>query len=133
MGRARKAAGRGERGDGGKAGARCHLDNYNCSAMPAAYRIDGEMIFTESEPLNSDELLAMAEEVMTDRNRTQFKETNDTDLAYSLPTGDRFRINVFRDLNGVGIVARVIPANILTFEQLNLPPIVADFSPGSGG
>lgn len=102
-------------------------DAHLCSNMPAAYRIDGEMVFTESEPLHSDELLAMAEEVMTDRNRTQFKETNDTDLAYSLPTGDRFRINVFRDLNGVGIVARVIPANILTFEQLNLPPIVADF------
>ena len=101
-------------------------DAHLCSSMPAAYRIDGEMVFTESDPLNSDDLLAMAEEIMTERNREQFRKINDTDLAYSLPSGDRFRINVFRDLNGVGIVARVIPANILTFEQLNLPPVVAD-------
>ena len=101
-------------------------DAHLCSNMPAAYRIDGEMVFTESEPLSSDDILSMAEEIMPQRNIDQFKKSNDTDLAYSLPTGDRFRVNVFRDLNGVGIVARLIPANILTFEQLNLPPIVAN-------
>ena len=101
-------------------------DAHLCSNMPAAYRIDGEMVFTESEPLNSDYILGMAQEIMPQRNIDQFQNSNDTDLAYSLPTGDRFRINVFRDLNGVGIVARLIPAKILTFEQLNLPPSVAD-------
>jgi len=101
-------------------------DAHLCSNMPAAYRIDGEMVFTDSAPLDSDFIQSMAEEIMPQRNIDQFQKINDTDLAYSLPTGDRFRINVFRDLNGVGIVARLIPAKILTFEQLNLPPVVAD-------
>ena len=101
-------------------------DAHLCSNMPAAYRIDGEMVFTDSDPLDSEFILSMAEEIMPQRNIDQFKKINDTDLAYSLPSGDRFRINVFRDLNGVGIVARLIPAKILTFEQLNLPPVVAD-------
>ena len=101
-------------------------DAHLCSGQPAIYRIDGEMVFTESEPLTSDDIMAMADEIMSPRNKDQFEKTNDTDLAYSLATGDRFRINVFRDLNGVGIVARLIPAKILTFEQLNLPPVVAN-------
>lgn len=101
-------------------------DVHLCSNMPAAYRIDGSILFTEDEPLQSDDIEAMAMEVMSPRNADQFKKINDTDLAYSLPSGDRFRINVFRDLNGVGIVARIIPAKILTFEQLNLPPVVED-------
>ena len=101
-------------------------DVHLSSGAPAVYRIDGEIIFTESEPLTSDYIEALANEIMPQRNIDQFAECNDTDLAYSLPNGDRFRVNVFRDLNGVGIVARVIPANILTFEQLNLPPVIAD-------
>ncbi|MBO4648159.1 MAG: type IV pilus twitching motility protein PilT [Lentisphaeria bacterium] len=101
-------------------------DAHLCSGMPATYRIDGEIQFSESEPLTSEDILAMAEEIMPQRNIDQFRNTNDTDLAYSLETGDRFRINVFRDLNGVGIVARLIPAKILTFEQLNLPPVVGN-------
>ena len=101
-------------------------DAHLCSDMPPVYRIDGEIIQTEFPPLQSDYILNMAQEIMPQRNIDQFQKTNDTDLAYSLPSGDRFRINVFRDLNGVGIVARLIPAKILTFEQLNLPPVVAD-------
>lgn len=102
-------------------------DVHLSSGQPAVYRIDGEIIFTESDVLTSDDILAMAEEIMPERNRVQFAETNDTDLAYSIPSGDRFRVNVFRDLNGVGIVIRLIPSKILNFEDLNLPPVIADF------
>jgi len=102
-------------------------DVHLSSNAPAVYRIDGEVVFTESDVLASDYIEALAKEIMPQRNIDQFDECNDTDLAYQLDsTGDRFRVNVFRDLNGVGIVARVIPAKILTFEQLNLPPVVAD-------
>ena len=43
-------------------------DAHLCSNMPAAYRIDGEMVFTESEPLQSDYILSMAEEIMPQRS-----------------------------------------------------------------
>lgn len=101
-------------------------DMHLSSGSPVAYRIDGEMVFTNSEPFDSDYIEALVFEIMSERNQNQFRECNDTDLAYSLPTGDRFRVNVFRDLHGVGVVARVIPANILTFEQLGLSPAIRD-------
>mgnify|MGYP000281879715 CR=1 FL=1 len=101
-------------------------DMHLSSGCPVAYRIDGEMVFTNSDPFDSDYIEALVFEIMSERNQNQFRECNDTDLAYSLPTGDRFRVNVFRDLHGVGVVARVIPANILTFEQLGLSPAIRD-------
>ena len=102
-------------------------DMHLSSNKPPAYRIDGEMVFCDFEPLSSDYIFSLADEIMNDRNRKIFAETNDADLAYSLQsTGDRFRVNVFRDLYGVGIVARIIPAKILTFEQLNLSPAIAN-------
>ncbi|MBP5182021.1 MAG: type IV pili twitching motility protein PilT, partial [Lentisphaeria bacterium] len=96
-------------------------DLHMSSNLPVAYRVDGEIVFTETEPMQSDYIHQLAFEIMSERHRKQFTDCNDSDLAYALPSGDRFRVNVFRDLNGVGIVARLIPADILTFEQLNLP------------
>lgn len=101
-------------------------DVHLSSNFPATYRIDGEIVPTESEPLTSDEIQAMAYEIMAERNKIQFEECNDTDFAYSIDTGDRFRVNVFRDMNGVGIVIRLIPSKILTFEDLKLPAVIRD-------
>ena len=47
-------------------------DMHLSSNMPAAYRIDGEMVFTESEPLSSDEIESMGFEIMPQRNIDQF-------------------------------------------------------------
>jgi twitching motility protein PilT len=54
----------------------------------------------------------------------KFKATSDADFAYELPGLARFRVNVFRDRRGTGGVIRVIPNQILSADQLNLPPAV---------
>ncbi len=101
-------------------------DIHLSSNYPPTFRIDGEMIFSEAEPLDSDFIKAMAWEIMGERHKKQFEETNDSDLAYALPDGNRFRVNVFRDLNGVGIVIRLIPSKILTFQDLGLSDAIRD-------
>ena len=59
---------------------------------------------------------------MPEKNRHEFHERHDTDFAYEIPGLARFRANVFMDRKGRGAVFRVIPANILTAEQLGLSP-----------
>ena len=56
-----------------------------------------------------------------------FVATNDSDFALALPGVARFRVNLFRDLGGVGAVFRLIPTTILSLEQLGMPAVVADF------
>jgi twitching motility protein PilT len=86
------------------------------------WRIDGEMReIAEAKVLNDTQVWDLIESGMADRNKQQFLESNDTDFAYALPGVARFRCNLFRDMNGIGLVARVIPSKILTFEQLGLP------------
>ncbi len=65
--------------------------------------------------------------VMETRHVEEFEATNDLDFAYAIPGVARFRVNMFRDLHGVGVVMRVIPAKVLTIEQLGLPQIVKQF------
>ncbi|HEY1101106.1 MAG TPA: PilT/PilU family type 4a pilus ATPase, partial [Myxococcota bacterium] len=88
------------------------------------WRIHGEMLeMSDTAILGHDEVFRLLEPVMDQRNVTQFHDDNDTDFAYAIADLARFRVNLFRDKGGVGAVMRVIPAKILTFEQLNLPPV----------
>ena len=47
-------------------------------------------------------------------------------LANSLPGVGRFRVNIFKQRNEVGMVVRYIVVDIPPMQQLGLPPIAAD-------
>ncbi len=69
----------------------------------------------------------IAYEITPPKNLEEFKQTNDTDFAYALEGSGRFRANLFRDHRGIGGVFRLIPSEILTFEQLKLPVAIKKF------
>jgi twitching motility protein PilT len=101
-----------------------HLKSTN---VPMA-RVDGSITTLPGRaPLSSTDLERMFEPIMPERNQIEFRETNDTDFAYSLPGRARMRCNVFRDIAGVGGVFRQIPSKILSAEQLGLPKACIDF------
>ena len=88
------------------------------------WRIDGEMLPISDLPrLGSTDVIELFDPVMEDRSRDEFEATGDVDFAYAIPGVARFRVNLFRDRGGAGAVLRVIPTNVLTMEQLNLPEV----------
>jgi len=92
------------------------------------WRIDGAMHeISDIPPLGPDTVLDLLGDVLEDRNRLEFESSNDTDFALDLPGVARFRVNLFRDLGGVGAVFRLIPSTILSLEQLGMPAVVAGF------
>jgi len=60
--------------------------------------------------------------------RSEFEETQECNFAISLPGLSRFRVNAFTQRGSVGVVLRVIRADIPKFEELNLPPILQDIA-----
>ncbi len=88
---------------------------------PPIIRKSGEMIRLEGyEPLTVDELTALIQSIMPERNRKEFASDNDSDFAYEILDLARFRCNVMRERKGPGAVFRVIPTKILTVEELNV-------------
>ena len=85
-------------------------------------RKDGEMrrLHEAAGPLTSAMILQLLNEIMPSINRAEFEARHDTDFAYEIAGLARFRANVFKDRHGAGAVFRVIPAEILTAEQLGL-------------
>src|SRR5215208_7625694 len=74
--------------------------------------------------LDHEDLVAMSAAVMSTSQRQKFKESQEVDLAYSVPGLGRFRCNIFQQRGTVGLVLRVIPARILTIRELMLPPVL---------
>jgi twitching motility protein PilT len=100
-----------------------HLSAGNHPVM----RIDGEVHFLRSSaPLASSDVREMAYEIMTDKARADFEASNDADCAYELAGTARFRVNVFEDRNGTGMVLRQIPIEIVSAEKLGLPKACLD-------
>lgn len=60
--------------------------------------------------------------IMNDRQRNQFHETSDLDMAYALGSAARFRVNVFRQRGRIGAVMRLIPTKVLTCDELKVDP-----------
>ena len=51
----------------------------------------------------------------------RFDSKDGADFAYTLEGKGRFRVNVMRQLNGMGAVFRAIPSQALTLDQLDMP------------
>ena len=83
---------------------------------------------TTAKRLDHEDLVAMTAAVMSTALRQKFKENQEVDLAYSVPGLGRFRCNIFQQRGTVGMVIRVIPTQIRTFDELGLPSILKKIS-----
>ena len=96
-------------------------------AVPSV-KIDGEMKPLSNQKLNPQHTQILVSSIMNDKQRSEFEETQECNFAISLPGLSRFRVNAFTQRGSVGVVLRVIRADIPQFEELNLPPILKDIA-----
>jgi twitching motility protein PilT len=87
---------------------------------PPIFRTHGDIKRQEGTPITSDQLTLMLLSIMPERNRGEWKETGDSDFAYEIPGIARFRVNAARDRKGPVAVCRVIPAKVVTVEELGI-------------
>jgi len=99
-------------------------DMHLTVGQPIIFRVHGDIKRMSQEPILPDMMQHFLLPTMPKRNHQEFSKAQDTDYAYELAGVGRFRVNIFRDRNGVGAVMRHIPSQILTAEQLNLAPAI---------
>ena len=87
---------------------------------PPIFRTHGEMKRQAGQRVPAEQLELMLLAVMPERNHAQWKETGDADFAYEIGGLARFRVNAGRDRKGPVAVFRVIPAQVLTVEELGI-------------
>ncbi|HEY7194164.1 MAG TPA: type IV pilus twitching motility protein PilT [Gemmatimonadales bacterium] len=87
---------------------------------PAMFRTHGEIKRQTGSALSVNDLELLVLSIMPERNRGEWKETGDTDFAYEIAGVARFRVNAARDRKGPVAVFRVIPAKVVTVEEMGL-------------
>ncbi|SEM78491.1 pilus retraction ATPase PilT [Syntrophus gentianae] len=100
-------------------------DLHLISGQQPAIRIRGDLERVKYDILDNDDLKAMLYEITPEQKVKQFEETSDVDFAYEIPGLARYRANFFEQKYGVGAVFREIPSEILTCQQLGLPPVIS--------
>jgi twitching motility protein PilT len=95
-------------------------DLHLSAGGPPLIRKDGDIVPLDPRPLGGEDLKAMLLEIMPPRNCAEFEERQDTDFAHEIRGQARFRVNVFMDTRGWGAVIRIIPARVVSADELGL-------------
>lgn len=97
-------------------------------------RIDGRLIpLSNKKILDSETLEGLAGVLLGDERKTRFVSEKEIDFSYESNQGTRFRVNVYYTQGRIAATLRLVPSQIKSIDDLNLPPIVKVFSKLSQG
>ena len=95
---------------------------------PPIARVKGSFIKLREENLSKEDTFQMAKEITGPKKFKILEEHGEVDLSVSIKTGDRFRVNAYKQKGNYAIAIRTITSQIPTFKTLGLPDVVASFA-----
>ncbi len=99
-------------------------DLHITTNSPPQIRVHGHLHPLDMPPMVPAETKHLCYSVLTDAQKHRFEENLELDFSFGLKGLARFRGNLFNQRGATGAVFRVIPFEIKSFQQLNLPPII---------
>lgn len=101
-------------------------DLYLTVARPAMYRVDGKIQPGDGQPFAPEDLTDLCQSMLNEKQRLEFAETREMNMAMSLAGIARFRVNMFQQRGSVGMVIRRIKADVMSVDEMGLPSILKD-------
>ena len=108
-------------------------DLHLLAGDPPRVRVYGELRDLEPDRLRADAVRDSLYGIMPRVTQNTFERFDSADFAYSVPDLARFRVNVFRHINGMGAVFRAIPSRAKSLEELDMPQAVHNLSRATNG
>jgi len=99
-------------------------DLHFVSGDPVRARVHGGLQAIMEERLTTDVVQEAMNEIMDGTTKKAFDADDAADFAYEIEGVSRFRVNVFRHLNGIGAIFRAIPSKAMSLDELNMPDVV---------
>jgi len=99
-------------------------DLHLTAGVPPMIRTDGRMQALDYPELTPNVTRDVLYEILTNEQRARLENEWELDFSYSLPGMARFRVNVYFQRGSMGAAFRVVPTEIMGFQELGLPPAV---------
>ena len=93
--------------------------------VPPTLRINGALVRLNLPPLGPADTLRLFESIAPEERQTFFRQNGEVDFSHTIHGLSRFRVNAFRQRGSVAIAVRLIPEQVPTLDQLELPEVVA--------
>ena len=100
---------------------------------PPIFRARGHLIYSKLSKLSPKDTEFIASSVMEQHGRKLPDHLTEFDTSYTLSNVGRFRVSIFRQRGNIGLVMRVIPHYIGTFDELNLSPVLGNIVKAPNG
>lgn len=101
--------------------------------VPPMMRIDGKLVPYGEERLSPKDTQQYLETIMNEKQKKVIQKTGQIDFSYSIKGWGRFRINAYRQRGSYAIAFRLIPTEIPTLKELNLPEYLETFADNTRG
>ena len=103
-------------------------DLHLSAGLPPMIRVDGDIRRINLPSMEDKEVFDLIYDIMTDRQRRDFDEHLETDFSFEISGLARFRVNAYNQNRGAAAVFRTIPADVLSLEDLEAPPIFREIA-----
>lgn len=103
-------------------------DLHITRATPPQFRIDGSLVPLKMPALREEDTKQLIYAALNEEQRVKFEKNWELDFSFSVRGLSRFRGNVFLQQGAVGAAFRAIPHQLKTFEELGLPPVLAELA-----
>jgi len=107
-----------------KAAAERASDAFFKVGSPPHIRLHGSVRAVDLPPLTPEDTREIAYDLMTDRQIALFEDYHERDLGITHGDVCRLRINIYQERGNIGVVMRLIPLDILSLEELMVPPVL---------
>ena len=97
------------------------------------YRVKGDLLPAKYAPMTPEDTVDVARVLLEDPEWEATAVSRERDFSYSIPGVGRFRVHIFTQRGSIGIVIRVIPYEVRSFEALGLPPVLGDVAAARRG
>ncbi|NJL30602.1 MAG: type IV pilus twitching motility protein PilT [Phycisphaerales bacterium] len=93
---------------------------------PPTLRIRGRLVELRTKVLEPADTMALMKSIAPERSQTELQEEGGSDFGFAYGDLARFRVSIFKQRSNVGVVLRLIPNKLLSFEDIGLPVIVKE-------
>ena len=94
--------------------------------QPPVIRLHGTLTRLETKVLEPDDTVALMKSITPERCQQELQEVGGTDFGFAFGDQARFRVSVFKQRGCVAMVLRQIPVKLMSFKDLNTPPVIAE-------
>jgi twitching motility protein PilT len=108
-------------------------DLHFIAGDPPRIRQYGDLMSLRPDNLPAEYVKQALYEIMPKTAVDRFEAKDGADFAYTLADRGRFRVNIMRQLNGMGAVFRSIPSKALSLDDLKMPEAVRQMCRANNG